>query len=92
MAVLALVAILMSSIAAANAQGPAAEPAADPLEGNPCTIGWYRAHGWLMWLAFGIFFPLGVFTSRFGQYYFSQWFWTHISLQVLHIELLQCRC
>lgn len=83
MAVLVLVAVVMSWVSAATAQDTA--PAGDvaPNEGNPASIGWYRAHGWLMWLTFGVFFPLGVFVSRYGQFYFSQWFWAHITLNVL---------
>ncbi|KAG0609684.1 hypothetical protein M758_7G005900 [Ceratodon purpureus] len=91
MAVLVLVAILMSWMSTVSAQDPTAPAgdaaAADPNQGNPCSIGWFRAHGWLMWLAFGIFLPLGVFVSRYGQYYFSQWFWAHISLQVTGVVL-----
>lgn len=81
-----LVAVLMSWMSAANAQAADASAGSDvPNEGNPCSIGWFQAHGWLMWLTFGVFFPLGALISRYGQYhYFSQnWFWTHISLQVL---------
>lgn len=62
---------------------PAAGPAvSDPNQGNPCSIEWFEAHGWLMWMAFGIFFPLGVLVARYGQFYFRQWFYVHIGLQV----------
>lgn len=56
----------------------------DPNQGNPCSIQWFEAHGWLMWLAFGVFFPIGILVSRVGQHYFRQWFYAHIALQVLH--------
>jgi hypothetical protein len=72
---------------AANAQADAPAAGSDPNEGNPSSIGWFQAHGWLMWLAFGIFLPLGVLISKFGQNYFSQWFWTHVSLQVTGVIL-----
>ena len=55
----------------------------DPNQGNPCSIQWFEAHGWLMWLAFGVFFPIGILVSRVGQYYFRQWCYAHIALQVL---------
>eukprot|EP00271_Cylindrocystis_brebissonii_P013269 TRINITY_DN32984_c0_g1_i1.p1 TRINITY_DN32984_c0_g1~~TRINITY_DN32984_c0_g1_i1.p1 ORF type:complete len:229 (-),score=8.88 TRINITY_DN32984_c0_g1_i1:345-1031(-) len=29
--------------------------------------GLYLAHGWLMWAAFGVIFPFGIFISRFGR-------------------------
>ena len=85
--------LMMGWMSAANAQdatapassGPVNGPAGDvvPDKGNPCSVVWFQAHGWFMWVAFAICFPLGVCVSRFGQNYFSQWFHTHIFLQVL---------
>lgn len=72
----------MSVVAQSVTSGPVAGPV-DPNQGNPCSIQWFEAHGWLMWLAFGVFFPIGILVSRYGQFYFRQWFYTHIALQVL---------
>lgn len=72
----------ISVVAQSVASGPVAGPV-DPNQGNPCSIQWFEAHGWLMWLAFGVFFPIGILVSRYGQFYFRQWFYTHIALQVL---------
>lgn len=88
---------LSGALAQAAAPGPAAA-ASDPNQGNPCSIEWFEAHGWLMWLAFGIFFPLGILVSRYGQFYFRQWFYVHIGLQVcmcdfaLHSLLIDSDC
>jgi hypothetical protein len=65
------------------AQGSPTPSSVDPNQGNPCSIQWFEAHGWLMWLAFGVFFPIGILVSRVGQHYFKHWFYTHIALQVL---------
>jgi hypothetical protein len=69
-----------SAVVAQTAPAPA--PAEDPNEGNPCSIGWYKAHGWLLWLAFGVFFPVGTLLSRYGQYRLKWWFEAHLVLQV----------
>lgn len=85
-AVVLLAVLLMTS--GANAQDASA-PAGDvvPNEGNLCSIGWFKFHGWLMWGAFAVCFPLGVFVSRFGQTCFAQWFNTHIFVQVSGVVL-----
>ncbi|KAG0623725.1 hypothetical protein M758_3G196600 [Ceratodon purpureus] len=93
MAGLVLIAVLMSWMSAADAQDATA-PAGDasvvdivPNEGNPCTIGWFKLHGWLMWGAFAVCFPFGVFVARFGQNYLSQWLNAHIFFQVSGVVL-----
>lgn len=96
MAGLVLIAVLMSWMSAADAQDATA-PTGDasvvdivPNEGNPCTIGWFKLHGWLMWGAFAVCFPFGVFVARFGQNYLSQWLNAHIFFQVLHFDVSRC--
>ena len=90
--VLMVVAVLVFSLGgtrAVVAQGsPTPSTVEDPNQGNPCSIQWFEAHGWLMWLAFGVFFPIGILVSRVGQHYFRQWFYAHIALQVLLLQLV----
>jgi hypothetical protein len=64
----------------AQASGSAPAPAEDPNEGP--SIRWYQAHGWLLWLAFGVFIPVGILLSRYGQYRLKWWFEAHLVLQV----------
>ncbi|CAM6016637.1 unnamed protein product [Sphagnum balticum] len=74
-----------ASAVVAQTSAPAPAPAEDPNEGNPCSIGWYKAHGWLLWLAFGVFFPVGILLSRYGQYRLKWWFEAHLVLQILGV-------
>ncbi|CAM6087157.1 unnamed protein product [Calypogeia fissa] len=50
---------------------------------------WYKAHGLLMYAAFAVFFPLGVFGVRYARYHnrFRHWFQFHWALQVLGVFL-----
>jgi len=57
---------VISAVVAQTAANPAPAPAADPNEGNTTSIGWYKAHGWLLWTAFSVFFPVGILLSRYG--------------------------
>ncbi|KAH9548965.1 hypothetical protein CY35_11G115300 [Sphagnum magellanicum] len=75
----------ISAVVAQTAASPAPAPAADPNEGNATSIGWYKAHGWLLWTAFGVFFPVGILLSRYGQYRLKWWFEAHLALQVLGV-------
>jgi hypothetical protein len=75
----------ISTVVAQTAASPAPAPAADPNEGNATSIGWYKAHGWLLWTAFGVFFPVGTLLSRYGQYRLKWWFEAHLALQVLGV-------
>ncbi|CAK9251743.1 unnamed protein product [Sphagnum jensenii] len=64
----------------ASALSPAPSTSAD--SASPA-IGWYTAHGWLLWMAFGLFFPGGVLISKYGQLSFPlQWFHAHRILEV----------
>ncbi|CAK9205525.1 unnamed protein product [Sphagnum jensenii] len=67
----------------AQASGSAPAPAEDPNEGP--SIRWYQAHGWLLWLAFGVFIPVGILLSRYGQYRLKWWFEAHLVLQILGV-------
>jgi hypothetical protein len=62
------------------ASSPAPSTSAD--SASPA-IGWYTAHAWLLWMAFGLFFPGGVLISKYGQLSFPlQWFHAHRILEV----------
>ncbi|CAK9195012.1 unnamed protein product [Sphagnum troendelagicum] len=67
----------------AAALSPAPSTSAD--SASPA-IGWYTAHGWLLWMAFGLFFPGGVLISKYGQLSFPlQWFHAHRTLELLGV-------
>ncbi len=77
-----LLACCAAAVVEAQTTAPAPAPSIDPNEGNATSIGWYKAHGWLLWMAFGVFFPVGILLSRYGQYRLKWWFEMHIAFQV----------
>ncbi|GAQ79917.1 hypothetical protein KFL_000410160 [Klebsormidium nitens] len=46
---------------------------------------YYKAHGWMMWVAFGVLFPLGIMTARYGKRWDPYWFWAHVGIQILAV-------
>lgn len=80
-----LLACCAAAVVEAQTTAPAPAPSIDPNEGNATSIGWYKAHGWLLWMAFGVFFPVGILLSRYGQYRLKWWFEMHIAFQVLGV-------
>jgi hypothetical protein len=84
---------LTSAVAAASAPALASgsldssSTGSEP-EAPPPAIGYYKAHGWLLWLAFGVFFPAGVLVSKYTQASFPHWFHLHRILEVMYMYLL----
>ncbi len=78
---------LTSAVAAASAPALASgsldssSTGSDP-EAPPPAIGYYKAHGSLLWLAFSVFFPAGVLVSKYTQASFPHWFHLHRILEV----------
>ncbi|CAK9199979.1 unnamed protein product [Sphagnum troendelagicum] len=81
---------LTSAVAAASAPALASgsldssRTGSEP-EAPPPAIGYYKAHGWLLWLAFGVFFPAGVLVSKYTQASFPHWFHLHRILEVVGV-------
>lgn len=42
-----------------------------------------KVHGWLMWTAFGVLMPLGIFASRYAKSITYLWFYIHVTIQIL---------
>jgi hypothetical protein len=43
----------------------------------------YEIHGWLMWGAFTVIFPLGILIARLGRHFSRRWVVLHILTQVV---------
>eukprot|EP00897_Mesotaenium_endlicherianum_P003699 jgi/Mesen1/3357/ME000191S02496 len=74
-----------SATAATSATATSAPTAGKPPPGLKLSPkSYYVAHGWLMWAAFGVFFPLGILTAgSYGQRLTRHWFNAHVALQML---------
>eukprot|EP00850_Spirogloea_muscicola_P017466 SM000150S01725 [mRNA] locus=s150:211883:213553:+ [translate_table: standard] len=56
--------------------------------GNPASRTWYEIHGWGMWLALGVLFPIGILISGIGQDFMPGWFHLHWILQTAGVLIM----
>ncbi|KAJ7525572.1 hypothetical protein O6H91_17G057000 [Diphasiastrum complanatum] len=61
-----LIFLVISNAASQDASSPQPDSTPAPTSDMP-SINYYIAHGFLLWIAFGVLFPDGIMVSRYGQ-------------------------
>ncbi|KAJ7552027.1 hypothetical protein O6H91_06G039200 [Diphasiastrum complanatum] len=79
-----LIFLVISSAASQDASSPQPDSTAAPTSDMP-SINYYKAHGFLLWIAFGVLFPMGILLSRYGQGRLPHSHHVHASIQMLAV-------